>query len=108
MSEMLGDRGPKSVAARLAGAVPPAHGTTEVDRVDRAMLWRASQWLEKEMDPSGAGTLAPPVEEEEWRPEMAHNLLVQFVSFAGEGNTPPPDSQSFWFRGISILSDMRP
>ena len=64
------------------------------ERVDRAMLWKASQWLEKELDEKGkaAGAAPPPVDEEDFSPNMAHNLLMQFVSFAPDASAPAPDS----------------
>ena len=72
-----------SIAQQLS-VVPPPHGTSVIDRSERAMLWQASQRLDRSLELQSK----PAVQEENWAADTTHNILFQFVSFAPEATAP--------------------
>ena len=92
-----------AMAELIATGGAPPYGEAQMvavssgvaDRADRAMLWQASMRLgQVPLDGAAAAAAAagiPAVAEDasEFGPEMAHNLLMQFVCFSSSEPTPP-------------------
>jgi len=92
MAELVAAGGGGYHEARVISTMPTG---SAADRADRAMLWKASMHLGRTaLDGAAAAQAGVPVVEDaaEWAPNMAHNLLVQFVCFSASGESPPPES----------------